>query len=347
QDFFPTLPSPVTTATLGETKHAEIVCWGVSPQAIHLFETLNEKHSTHFILPVWRDEHRYLSRREAGSEVLRKLTEMIPEISPSLIPQYTDSIKEMEKTIQQSPVPLLVKSPYSSSGRGLLWLWNGLGAKERELLCGMLRKQQHVSLEPILNKKLDFSLQYACDGNGSISLEGYSIFATNDKGAYIGSHLAPQSNLIGRITAFIPNELLRRVENELTRLIKHQYAACYKGCVGVDMMIYEENGEYKIHPCVEINMRYSMGYVALKIQQNYLSPGATGVFRIDHHPQPGKALRIHQELHRRHPLVIENNRIQSGYLSLCRIGEETRFVCSITQFEICEHLLQYANKSIF
>lgn len=322
---FSAMPQPVTNNSLSEISPAELCCWGISPHAIHVFEMLNVQYGAQLTLPVWNNQFHYLSSREVAADILATLAASVPGISSSLAPQYAESMEDSEKIIAHSSVPLVVKSPYSSSGRGLLWLRNGLGNKERELLRGMLKKQKRVSIEPVLNKKIDFSMQFMTDGKGNIHFEGLSIFHTNEKGAYLGSLIATQEKILSQIIEWLPEQLLFSVKTALIRILGEKYASLYKGCLGVDMMVYEENGQWRIHPCVEINMRHNMGFLATQIAQNHIVPTSSGIFRIDFHSHAGEVLRIHQELQRRHPLKITDGKIASGYLSLCEIDAETKY----------------------
>ena len=38
----------------------------------------------------------------------------------------------------------------------------------------------------------------------------------------------------------------------------------YKGIAGVDMLIVNDGGEVKVHPCIEMNLRMNMGVLAMK-----------------------------------------------------------------------------------
>jgi hypothetical protein len=59
------------------------------------------------------------------------------------------------------------------------------------------------------------------------------------------------------------------------QLLKHKY----QGPFGVDMMIVgkEDKDGFLLHPCVEINLRRTMGHVALSIP-----PFADGFTRVMH-----------------------------------------------------------------
>lgn len=72
-------------------------------------------------------------------------------------------------------------------------------------------------------------------------------------------------------------DLINSVQQNLIRLTGTLFKGRYKGPFGVDMMIVacgDQNG-FLLHPCVEINLRRTMGHVALA-----LSPYLKGLPRV-------------------------------------------------------------------
>ncbi|WP_203583456.1 hypothetical protein [Paludibacter sp. 221] len=325
KETFPGLPQAITTESLNHLSGQEVTLWGISPQAIHFFTELKDKHSLDVEIPSWKNDYVYLNSREAAKDCLEKVIEEIPEISKNLIPCFCKSLHEVEDAVNIS-YPALIKAPYSSSGRGLLWLSAPvINNKEKEIVHGFLKKQEQVSVERALHKVSDFSMQFLCDGKGSISFEGYSFFETSSKGAYSGNYLYSQDKIIDLISTKISPALLEKVKSSLINILKEKYAHLYKGIMGVDMMIYEENGEYMLHPCVEINMRHNMGYLALKVQKNYLYPSSEGKFLIEYNSEEGMTYRKHREMQQQFSPQIENGRIIKGYLSLCPVSEQSKY----------------------
>ena len=100
----------------------------------------------------------------------------------------------------------------------------------------------------------------------------------------------------------------------------------YDNYLGVDMMICFENDEYKLHPCVEINLRMNMGTVARILYDRFISSISGGFFNIEHFSQKINPVTIHEEMMARYPLNYDKSgRITSGYLSLTDINENTSF----------------------
>ena len=90
------------------------------------------------------------------------------------------------------------------------------------------------------------------------------------------------------------------------------------------MLIYrDENDELFINPCLEINLRYTMGFVALKTEK-LLAEKSKGVFRIFF--EPGKSfLSFSNEMRAKHPLKIKESKIESGFLALTEPTPEKKF----------------------
>ncbi len=79
---------------------------------------------------------------------------------------------------------------------------------------------------------------------------------------------------------------------------------------------------YRIHPCVEINLRMNMGVVARHIYDRYIYPVSTGAFQISYYPSEGAAWSAHKEMEETYPLEIEQGRIKSGYLPLVPVHKK-------------------------
>ncbi|MDR0543541.1 MAG: hypothetical protein LBH19_15210, partial [Dysgonamonadaceae bacterium] len=252
-----------------ENRRGELLCqsidlWGISPQGIHRFEQIGKQYGLHWQIPVWKKEFRRLSSRVASFNVLICLIELIPDLKMNFVLKFVSSMKELEEYVVTHPGRWLVKSPFSSSGRGLVWLTSGLlQQSERQIINGMLKKQSQVSIEQVLDKVMDFSMHFEIDKEQRPRFIGYSVFQTNEKGAYKHSCIANQEVLENQIQSFIDEDLLAQVKKRLLHILQKSYAPYYTGNIGVDMLVYRMDNEYRLHPCVEINMRKSMGSLAI------------------------------------------------------------------------------------
>jgi len=321
---------PVTTADFSENpelfQKLPVDLWGISPQSVHFFEKLNEQWDLSLSIPQWKEEFRFLGSRFASQRVLESLMENIPEIEKGILPQFFSNIESIEEQINKSSDKFIIKSPYSSSGRGLVWLLNGkIEQSERQILNGMLKKQTQVSIEKALDKCLDFSMQFKISRNRETQFMGYSIFQTNSKGAYEKTLLDRQERMEEQITNLIETDLLMKTKIALTNLLQEMYAPYYTGIIGIDMLIYKSDEKYCLHPCVEINMRNNMGYLSICLAEKYLRPDSHGEFSIEYNSDPQNTLQKHKLLQNQYRLIIEDGQIKSGYLNLCPVTNDTSY----------------------
>ncbi len=323
---FSTLAQPVSQNELKLYRDANVSLWGVSPQAIRYFEELNKELEINLDISEWSEEYKYLNSRLAARDCLSELINSIPLLSQAIIPQFYTNLDDINRAVNTSPYQLLAKAPYSSSGRGLLWLpATGLTRTENQILHGILKKQGSVSIERVLDKQMDFAMEFMADGKGNIGFAGYSLFYTNAKGGYEANYIGSQESIIEQLSEKISLDLLDSVKKKLIDIMSKKVATLYNGCIGVDMLIYLEDNEYKLHPCVEINMRYNMGFLTCRLYENYIATQSCGKFYIDFNPKAEEMYNNHLLMEEKHPIRIENGRITSGYLSLCPINRSNRY----------------------
>ena len=130
-----------------------------------------------------------------------------------------------------------------------------------------------ISIESGLDKVQDFAMEFYSDGQGTVRYEGLSVFNTEERGSYTGNILEEQSTMLSRITRFTGEETYSRIQEAVRTVLQEVYGSTYAGCIGVDMLVYrQKDGSFAIHPCIEINMRYTMGMVALRLFQHYVVP---------------------------------------------------------------------------
>jgi hypothetical protein len=102
------------------------------------------------------------------------------------------------------------------------------------------------------------------------------VFNTSVGGNYLGNIDGTQSELQDRINHLIP---WSKVETCIARLIHHLQALIdgnYCGPLGVDLMIVKKDGVNLLHPCVEINLRRTMGHAAISLRK-LVAPGEQGL----------------------------------------------------------------------
>ena len=232
------------------------------------------------------------------------------------------------KSFVESHDTCLLKAPLSGSGKGLNWC-KGVYTPSISGWCSRIGKQQGgVIGEPLYNKVEDFAMEFYADGRGRVVFAGYSVFHTGGSGMYAGNDLLSDEKILQKLSAYVPQEEFIRLRTRLEEELSALFGGFYHGYLGVDMMICHFPGEapvYRIHPCVEINLRMNMGVVARFLTDRYLAADAEGVFRIDYYPLAGQALEEHRQMSASFPLSVENNRVCAGYLPLVPVTSQSRY----------------------
>ncbi len=221
----------------------------------------------------------------------------------------------------------LLKAPLSGSGKGLNWC-KGIFTPFISGWCTRVAASQGgVIAEPIYNKVEDFAMEFYSDGAGELTFVGYSLFHTGKSGMYEGNCLLSNEAIRKKLSQYVPLEALMDLENCLKYRLSALVGTVYKGYLGVDMMIcrFPENEKpvFRIHPCVEINLRMNMGVIARFLHDRYVRPGSTGRFVIDYHPSEGEALQEHERMSATYPLEIREGRVYSGYLPLVPVHKRS------------------------
>ena len=301
--------------------------WGLSPHSLHLFERLRDKAKVRLSVPTWKEDYFRLTGRQTAAECLEKIQALLPDLPIPVAPRFCTKIREVERYMILCNAPFVLKTPYSSSGRGLLWVEKRKpDTKTKNWIEGAFNKQGMISIESGLDKVQDFAMEFYSDGQGTVRYEGLSVFNTEERGSYTGNILEEQSTMLSRITRFTGEETYSRIQEAVRSVLQEVYGSTYAGCIGVDMLVYrQKDGSFAIHPCIEINMRYTMGMVALRLFQHYVAPRAVGDYRVSYEKEAGEALEKHRLMSETYPLRFANGRIQEGYLSLCPVTKDTHY----------------------
>ena len=171
---------------------------------------------------------------------------------------------------------IVAKAPWSSSGRGVRFIDGELIDSQQRWIQNIIEKQGDVVVEPYYHKVRDFGMEFESDGKGQIKYLGLSLFHTKN-GAYTGNLIASEEEKEKLLSNYISVGLLRNVREIICDKLGALYADKYQGPFGIDMMVVAtaEKDGFLLHPCVEINLRRTMGHVALSIP-----PFADGYARV-------------------------------------------------------------------
>ena len=176
---------------------------------------------------------------------------------------------------------LVVKAPWSSSGRGVRFMEGDMNIYDKGWVRHVIEKQGSVMVEPYYNKVKDFGMEFVSDGKGLVSYVGLSLFQTSN-GAYTGNILASEEEKEHMISRYISVDLLKAIRQKICTLMGVLLKDRYAGAFGIDMMVVrrDDGDGFLLHPCVEINLRRTMGHVAISLTEH--CSGLPKLMRIEY-----------------------------------------------------------------
>lgn len=220
---------------------------------------------------------RSLSHRRTSVNLLRELG-----IESSELPVEAFTLADALRAIEDADGDAVVKLPWSCSGRGVFYSRVMKPEQIRSVIKGGISRQGSVMIERRIDRVEDFAMLFRCDGT-QVAYRGLSLFTTDCSGNYSGNLIAPRCELAGRL-AIDDAQLGERIGLALGKVL----CGGYTGWVGVDMMKYRcSDGRIAVHPCVEVNLRMTMGVAALLASESGLLPWDKALLRVS---LPGEIL---------------------------------------------------------
>ena len=242
----------------------------------------------------WLEDVRTISSRQWMSQnILPELVSRLNNLYPSKFIGTSFVVQSMAQlhTLLQEHALVVVKAPWSSSGRGIRYIENKPDPSTEGWCANTIEKQGWITFDPYYNKIRDFGMEFNANADGSIDYLGLSIFKTS-KRTYTGSLLATEGTKLEYLSQYIDVSILKAVTETITTMLSALLLNKYVGPLGIDMMLVKQEGtnNLAIHPCVEINLRRTMGHVALALSPSPLEPQR--LMSIDH-SRGAYHLRLH------------------------------------------------------
>lgn len=173
------------------------------------------------------------------------------------VPKECFSVEEAMSFFEETSF-CYFKMPWSSGGRGVVSTLELNYSQVKEWVGGCIRRQGSVLAEKGVDRWFDFSSLWNVSER-NVTFEGFSISLSDGRGKYVGNLYGPQPEIEKFIKDRTPG-LDDSVLYLLKKFIIQTISPFYNGKLGVDMMVAKDSGLY---PCVEINLRRTMGHVAL------------------------------------------------------------------------------------
>lgn len=301
-----------------------VIPWGWSRDLLHRLKGWNVAEEC---LPDRRqiDQIRRLSHRSTAVRLLRHISrEVDMELPPEPFEARSlDEVLDFERAHRRC----YVKAPWSGSGRGVYQALDTGSPNFLDWTRGIIKRQGSVMCEHALDKVMDFAMEFRCRGGAAVEFAGHSVFTTDSHDSFESGVVAPdealRSMIAGRLGDGAP---LDRVKEAVAGFVAAEIAPHYRGYLGVDMMLYRGAGGVRLNPCVEINLRMTMGAVAAIFARRHLAEGSAGALTVRYHKQgiPAQArTEAGQELE------IAGGRIVSGALPLVPSYPGSRYTAQI------------------
>lgn len=273
--------------------------------------------------------YRQLSGRECAVRLLEALRSKDSELAAwkeRLCGRsfYCREESEVASLVSAFPETIL-KAPWSGSGKGLR-LGRGDYKPPLSGWCRrQLKEQGGVVVEPLYHRCYDFAFEFYADQT-SVHYTGLSVFFTTQRGTYGGNWVASEQVKEAWLEQYIPHEMRMALVKELSYRLTESLAGQYDGCLGVDMMLCDIGSPQglAVHPCVEINMRRTMGQVSLDLFR-WLAPGSEARFCIDYEKTDEALWHDHIEQTKIRPLCTCDGLMVEGYVALTPVTPHTHY----------------------
>lgn len=253
-------------------KNIFLTFWAIEPSLINYLKNLFAKRGISAISNLYSDIYR-ISHRRFSSELANYLIEKNNNIEKTLRPFWIDNTSLKAFDIFRETIRIImrtnncnrivVKKPYTSSGRGVMFLEVADNEKCIESIFRGFNNIKEFSLEPYCNILDNWATEFFIDQNGKCSFVALSNFSQNN-GKYSGNILNSQEMLYKKLSDYIkPKYDLENVIEQQRCFIESQLKNKYVGFLGIDMFTYINNmDELCLNPFVEINLRMTMGLIA-------------------------------------------------------------------------------------
>lgn len=231
---------------------------------------LNER-----LMPTAEDlvKIRCLSHRASTIGLLDEMVKSQPQVIG--MRKSVDSLDDA-KVLMRQWNKAVVKAPWSSSGRGVRFIEGPLTASEEGFIRHVIEQQKSVIVEPYYDCVLNFALEFSLREDHAVTFDDISVF-NNAGAAYTGNLLASEHVKRTMLEEHVSRQTLLEMTSRIsqwldvqTKTDSHQNGGddrLFNGPVGVDMMLVRTSSGIYVHPCVEVNLRCTMGHVALHVER--------------------------------------------------------------------------------
>lgn len=299
--------------------------WGWSQIIWKQYQAIINKQAFHPDFSSLKD-FRNLYSRNTSLKLQKKLYSktLDPFVVFPVTPQAYTSIDKIENFLKNNASGIVLKTLWSSSGRGVVFIRNTQQLKEAtNWIISQIQKHTCIIGEPIYKKVQDASLQFMITPNKEYQFMGINYFDADDQGRFNKEYLHTPSEII----KYLPqNDIwIQSTANCIIECFQElNIHNNYQGPIGVDAMFIEDNkGDVKFYPLVEANLRCNMGLVNLELKKHF-SEGAKGTWQISTFKK-NEAKQFYNQQLKQYPIELCNGKISKGFFPLTGFNSNTTF----------------------
>ena len=221
----------------------------------------------------------------------------------------------------------------------------------------LIRRHGYLTAEPYYDKVQDFAMEFIV-ADGQCHFIGYSLFTTDTHGRYDSNLLLSDADIEARLSEYIPRSVLHDVQHFVEAhcglIVPTEWdTSRFPITFGIDMMIVNDRGqqstvdgqhpirpdgnsqfriqnsEFKLHPCVEINLRANMGIIAHEVRHHLMAPEATGIYRLTLFDDHATLAAFDEEQRALYPALYRDGLLVRGYHPLTSTEGNTRHLAYV------------------
>jgi uncharacterized ferritin-like protein (DUF455 family) len=226
---------------------------------------------------AWSDEIQQLFDKRFAFHLRKRFG---TELSATLLAKPKGDVCETLEQVKALVKPgrnWIAKEPFSTSGQHRKRISASLSKADVAWLNRAISRSS-IIVEPWYTRTADISVQLEV-GERSIKIVGVTRFWTSKNGSFKGSQIGgwglglPPATLRAINQPQRQNRGIELIKSSATIIAETAKAFGFRGALGVDSMIVEDDGEIAVVPGLEINPRHTMGRVALAISSRCTGVG--------------------------------------------------------------------------
>ena len=260
------LPEVVEMGALSGRKLGGLRPWAWSPDAADALKDLAADVSSKLPWQWQGSAAAFWFSKEAGHRLNERLG--VEEEPYGVFCQDLDSsVLAIERLLQHGEV--LIKAAFACAGRRHLRV--RAGDDYQSWLRRTINMHGGVAVEPWLDRVLDFSAHYEMRAEGRVDVIGMAEMENDAAGRFMGVQVYPKwgTGMDRELREFLFREVgINGFYGESIPAALAELLKGYVGPVGVDAMVYRRgDGSLGLRHVIELNVRMTMGRVALELYQ--------------------------------------------------------------------------------